>query len=194
MVRKGLEPLVYFPPVFPALRQVSRGARKDLCELLLRNKNSRIIDAKGGPSAEGLKRRLDDTASALEEKRPRLEIVPIVVEATGAAASKSEIEPLQHAQLDTAVDTSELVKTLGIGQNSGDVNGSFEISSSCASTENAKSLLVTLDEDFGIAGPGAIPLRSHSLSEALKESVELNAVLGTYGDNRALHRVFYSVM
>ena len=170
---QGLEPLVYFPPIFPALRQISIEARKDLSDLLLRNKNSRFMDTKGGASAEALKRPLDGAESAVDEKRQRLEtVVPTNMDTTEVAASKIELP--QQAPLATSIGKPQHVKTLGRLQNVGVANSTFEISSDEALFDNAKNLLLALDEDFGIVGSGAIPFHSQSLSEALKESVELN--------------------
>lgn len=172
---QGVEPLVYFPPIFPFQRQVSKHATKALSELRMEKKNPASTDACGAATGDLSKRPLLGGESVVETKRPRLEMDPI---ATQAQISKPELVSLPQALPTTTSLTSLHVPTAS--QEPVAANGVLAVPP-CAPEPDWKSLLVDLDEDFGIFGAGAAPLQSQYIKEASNDNVEITEYCTSIG-------------
>ena len=164
---QGVEPLVYFPPVFPCQRQVSMHATKDLSELHSEKKKRGIDDTYGAATVENAKRSLLGDESFAEAKRLRLETDP---NTTQAKISHPELVASPH---DQSVPSSLASQHTPIPPH--DPVAANGLSSILPSSPEPdwKSLLVDLDEDFGTLGAGAAPLQWQSFQGASKESVEV---------------------
>jgi hypothetical protein len=169
---QGWEPLVYGPPVFPYVHIIASKVARELSALKSSSIDKRvrneILDGNDGQKTS--KRQKLESDSYLD--------AAIAVEITqklreGGIHTKLQPPPASQPGNSAAVHIPRAAP--------GTESNPPIISEDEMSSSNPQMTLLALDEDFGLLGVGALPLKSISAHEAAKHTVEISQYFTSTG-------------
>jgi HSA/Myb-like DNA-binding domain len=158
----GFEALAYFPPIPPLQKQVSIQASRELLDFQVKQKKLRTDNPP--TTVDFLKRPLPENNSTIETKRPRVgcEINQSTIEEQVKTIFKPDKNPSNHFGKPQCENEAHLPNL------------------SSQDVDEWKRLLVDTNEDYGILGPGVVPLKVQALKRANNEKIDLDHYATTF--------------
>ena len=153
---QGSESLIYFPPLFPGMLQCSIQAKRDIEAIRAQNMSGAGMLTELGSE----KKRRAESLEASQAKRQK----PETPMATGVHAPSEQYHLPSAPPVATGTPIPHQTSGPGV------------VSEDETSHSDAASFLLELDEDFGLAGQGAVPLPKDSAVVSSQTFVEVSSL------------------